>query len=105
MKDPLDSNFTSHSVIYNHRSCNLVAHNLAALGASPSPDVDPIQDNIPTCICFLFFVLQQQLVFVYWLPKIYLYSFTGCQRFTCILVHEKNYLYSFTGCQRFDVTL
>ena len=34
LKNLLSSNFAAFDVIHNHRSCNLVDHNLAALGAS-----------------------------------------------------------------------
>ena len=50
LKDLLLCNNVSRVVAYNPRSCNLVVHSLAALGASPSPDTaSDDQDNILAC--------------------------------------------------------
>jgi hypothetical protein len=50
LKDLLACNFVSSNVAHNPRSCNLVAHSLAALGASLSSDVMSVRDHIPPCI-------------------------------------------------------
>jgi len=50
LKECLSSNFTSCHVAYIPRSCNLVSHSLAALGASLSPGTNPIKDCTPNCI-------------------------------------------------------
>jgi hypothetical protein len=50
LKECLSSNFTRCHVAYIPRSCNLVSHSLAALGASLSPGTNPIKDCISNCI-------------------------------------------------------
>ena len=50
LKNLLASNFVAFDVVHNPRSCNLVAHNLAAHGASLSQGTDPVLDSIPYCI-------------------------------------------------------
>ena len=50
LKNLLSINFAAFDVIHNHRSCNLVAHNLAAFGANLSQGTDPVLDSIPFCI-------------------------------------------------------
>jgi hypothetical protein len=50
LKDLLACNLVSSNVAHNPRSCNLVAHSLAALGASLSSDVMSVRDHIPPCI-------------------------------------------------------
>lgn len=50
LKESLFCNFSSSAIVYNPRSCNLVAHSLAALGAGLGPGTNPITDSIPTCI-------------------------------------------------------
>lgn len=46
----LACNFVSRVLMFNPRSCNLVAHSLAALGAGPGSELLSIRDNIPVCI-------------------------------------------------------
>jgi hypothetical protein len=50
LKQLLFSNFVAFDVIHDPRSCNLVAHHLAALGASLSQGTNPILDSISFCI-------------------------------------------------------
>jgi len=50
LKNLLSTNFAAFDVIHNHRSCNLVDHNLVSLGASLSQGTDPVVDSIPFCI-------------------------------------------------------
>jgi ribonuclease HI len=49
LKALLRCNFSSWVVAHNPRSCNLVAHGLAALGYKLSPET-AVFDNIPMCI-------------------------------------------------------
>ena len=50
LKAFLRLNFVSWSVVHNPRSCNAVAHGLAAMGCNLSPGTDPVFDSIPNCI-------------------------------------------------------
>ena len=50
LKNFLVSNFTAYAVAHNLRSCNMVAHSLAAFWASLSQGTDPVLDSIPFCI-------------------------------------------------------
>jgi len=50
LKESLFCNFSSSSIAYRPRSCNLVAHSLTALGAKLCPGTNPIKDSIPACI-------------------------------------------------------
>lgn len=49
LKESLFCNFNSSSIVYKPRSCNLVAHRLAAFGAKLCPGTSPIKDSIPAC--------------------------------------------------------
>jgi ribonuclease HI len=49
LKDLLACNFVSRSVAHNPRSCNMVAHSLAALGTDLSPNLVYVRDSIPPC--------------------------------------------------------
>ena len=50
LKESLFCNFSSFVVAFNPRSCNLVAHNLAALRAKLCPGTNLIMDSISPCI-------------------------------------------------------
>lgn len=50
LKDLIHCNFVSNVAIHNPRSCNLVAHFLAAAGAGLSRGIGSIRDSIPNCI-------------------------------------------------------
>lgn len=49
-KNLLACNFVSKGVLFNHHSCNTVAHELAALGAGLGLELFSIRDSIPVCI-------------------------------------------------------
>ena len=46
----LNCNFASRVVIHTPRSCDLVAHELAIVGAGLSPGLISVRDCIPSCI-------------------------------------------------------
>lgn len=50
LKDLLACNFVSKKVLFNHHSCNSVAHALAAIGVGLSPELYSIRDSISVCI-------------------------------------------------------
>ena len=50
LKDLIVCNFSSVNLVHVTRSCNTVAHSLAALGASLSSDTMSVRDSIPSCI-------------------------------------------------------
>ena len=49
LKDMIHCNFASNVVVHNPRSCNLVAHSLAAAGAGLSSGIVSVRDSIPNC--------------------------------------------------------
>lgn len=52
LKESLCCNFRCNRIVFNPRSCNQVAHSLAASGAGLNPGAGPTVDSIPTCECF-----------------------------------------------------
>jgi hypothetical protein len=50
LKDLFAINFISYTVLHDPRSCNLVAHDLAAVAVSLSSGAVLISDSIPNCI-------------------------------------------------------
>jgi ribonuclease HI len=50
LKESLLCNFSISSIAFRPRSCNLVAHSLASLGAKLRLGASPIKDSIPACI-------------------------------------------------------
>jgi hypothetical protein len=53
IKESIASNFIAFDVVHNPCTCNLVGHNLDALGASLSQGTDLVLDSIPFCIWLL----------------------------------------------------
>jgi len=50
LKESLCCNFRCSRIVFNRRSCNQVAHSLAASGAGLNLGTGPVVDSIPTCV-------------------------------------------------------
>lgn len=53
LKDVLRLNFHSFKFCYVPRKCNSVVHALAAWGNACDPEVNPLVDELPSCIMSL----------------------------------------------------